>query len=241
MEDLQGKVLAVFGGSSGIGRAIADKASSLGAWVTIADPAAPEEGGERIDHVECDATDPSRVREVLGALVARRDRLDGLVTCVGGGHLGELDEMSLDDWNAELSFNLTSAFVTCQAGLSIMRSQGSGSLVTTSSSYGVLPGPDRVAYAAAKAGVIGFTRSLAAAAGRDGVRANCIAPGPTDTPRFRAMNGGDAGVEEIRRSMLLGFVPEPSDCAEVAAFLLSDASRSVTGQVIHVNGGTYMP
>ncbi len=241
MEDLQGKALAVFGGSSGIGWAIAARAAGLGAFVTVADPASPPGGEEQIDHAPCDATNPVAVRDVLSQVVDRKGRLDGVVTCVGGGHLGEIDEMSLDDWDAEVRFNLTSAFVTCQAALRIMRGQGAGSLVTTSSSYGVLPGPDRVAYAAAKAGVIGFTRSLAVAAAPNGVRANCIAPGPTDTPRFRAMNGGDAGVEELRRSMLLGFVPEPSDCAEVAAFLLSDASRSITGQVIHVNGGTYMP
>src|SRR5437879_4959611 len=79
--------------------------------------------------------------------------------------------------------------------------------------FAAMPGTDRAAYTAAKAGVIAFTRSLAATLAPFRARANCIAPGPTDTPRFRAMNGGDAGVEEVRRSMPLGEIPTPEDCA----------------------------
>jgi NAD(P)-dependent dehydrogenase (short-subunit alcohol dehydrogenase family) len=89
--------------------------------------------------------------------------------------------------------------------------------------------------------VIAFTRSLAATLAPCGVRANCIAPGPTDTPRFRAMNGGEEGVERVRASMPLGTIPTPEDCANVALFLLSDEARQVTGQTIHVNGGLLMP
>src|SRR5690606_7812628 len=100
---------------------------------------------------------------------------------------------------------------------------------------------DRAGYAAAKAGVISYTRSLAGALAPHGTRVNCIAPGPTDTPRFRAMNGGDEGVERVRRSIPLGEIPLPEDCANVALFLLSDAARQVTGQTIHVNGGLLMP
>jgi NAD(P)-dependent dehydrogenase (short-subunit alcohol dehydrogenase family) len=104
-----------------------------------------------------------------------------------------------------------------------------------------MAGPDRAAYTAAKAGVIALTRTLAATAAPQRIRVNCIAPGPTDTPRFRAMNGGDAGVERVRKAMPLGSIPKPIDCANVALFLLSDAASQVTGQVVHVNGGLLMP
>jgi 2-hydroxycyclohexanecarboxyl-CoA dehydrogenase len=96
-------------------------------------------------------------------------------------------------------------------------------------------------YTAAKAGVIAFTRSLAIETAAHKIRVNCLAPGPTDTPRFRAMNGGDAGVERVRQAIPLGKLPEPIDCANVAIFLLSDAASQITGQVIHVNGGLIMP
>jgi NAD(P)-dependent dehydrogenase (short-subunit alcohol dehydrogenase family) len=98
-----------------------------------------------------------------------------------------------------------------------------------------------MAYTAAKAGVIAFTRSLAKDVAAQRIRANCIAPGPIDTPRFRAMNGGDAGVERVRQSMPLGSIPQPVDVAQTAIFLLSDAAAHITGQVIHVNGGLLMP
>jgi NAD(P)-dependent dehydrogenase (short-subunit alcohol dehydrogenase family) len=104
-----------------------------------------------------------------------------------------------------------------------------------------MPGADRPGYVAAKAGVIAFTRSLAATLAPYRARANCLAPGPTDTPRFRAMNGGDEGVERVRARMPMGEIPTPQECATVALFLLSDAARQVTGQVIHVNGGLLMP
>jgi len=86
-----------------------------------------------------------------------------------------------------------------------------------------------------------FTRSFAALAAPDRVRVNCIAPGPIDTPRFRAMNGGDAGVERVRKNMPLGTIPQPVEIARVAIFLLSEAASQITGQVIHVNGGLLMP
>jgi 2-hydroxycyclohexanecarboxyl-CoA dehydrogenase len=121
-----------------------------------------------------------------------------------------------------------------------MKERGRGAIVTTSSGYANLPGADRVGYTAAKAGVMALTRSFAKDAASYGIRVNCIAPGPTDTPRFRAMNGGDEGVELVRRAMPMGRIPTPEDCARAALFLLSDAAGAVTGQVLHVNGGLLM-
>lgn len=239
MIDLAGRSILVTGGASGIGRACAELAATLGARVTVADLA--DQGlPEGVAHVRCDAREPEAVREATEAARAG-GRLDALIATVGGAHLAPLEELTPDAWREEIDSNLTTAYVACQAALPLMRAQGGGAMLTTSSGYASLPGPDRAAYTAAKAGVVAFTRSLAAAAAPDRVRANCIAPGPTDTPRFRAMNGGDEGVERVRRSMPMGEIPQPAEIASVAIFLISDAARQVTGQVIHVNGGLLMP
>jgi NAD(P)-dependent dehydrogenase (short-subunit alcohol dehydrogenase family) len=244
MIDLEGRSLLVVGGGSGIGLSAARIATQLGATVTIADIDADVAG--RADEVgaaftRCDATDAGSAAAAVTATAEREGRLDCLFTTVGGAHLASLDELDPDAWSRELDFNLGSAYNVCRAALPLLKEQRSGAVVTTSSGYAVMPGADRAGYTAAKAGVIAFTRSLAATLAPFRARANCIAPGPTDTPRFRAMNGGDEGVERVRKSMPLGEIPKPEDCANVALFLLSDAARQVTGQVIHVNGGLLMP
>lgn len=246
MISLEGRSLLVFGGGSGIGLAAAQLAARDGAKVMIADvdSGAVDRASElhgRGEFVACDARDPAAARAAVRRTVERLGRLDGLLTTVGGAHPGDLEQMSAAAWEAELAFNLTSAFAVCQAAVPVLREQRGGAIVTTSSGYAVMPGADRAGYVAAKAGVIAFTRSLAATLAPYRARANCIAPGPTDTPRFREMNGGDEGVERVRRTMPMGEIPTPEDCASVALFLLSDGARQVTGQVIHVNGGLLMP
>ncbi len=238
------RTLLVVGGGSGIGLAAARLAASDGARVTIADidhsaAARAEELGAAF--VQCDATDAASAEAAVRETAKRHGRLDCLFTTVGGAHLASLEELDPDAWSREIDFNLGSTYNVCRAALPLLQEQRSGAVVTTSSGFAVMAGVDRAGYTAAKAGVIAFTRSLAAALAPYRARANCIAPGPTDTPRFREMNGGDAGVEEVRKSMPLGEIPTPEDCANVALFLLSDAARQVTGQVIHVNGGLLMP
>jgi len=244
MIDFDGRKVLVVGGGSGIGAAAARIAAELGAWVVVADVDETAEQvvaelGERGTFVRCDARDQSSTASAVAA-AAHGSRLDGVLTTVGGAHLGSLEELDREAWDAEIAFNLTSAYAVCHAALPVLREQRGGAVVTTSSGYALLPGADRPGYVAAKAGVIAFTRAFAATVAPYGARANCVAPGPTDTPRFREMNGGDEGVERVRASMPLGEIPTPDDVARVALFLLSDAARQVTGQVVHVNGGLLM-
>ena len=246
MISLDGRKIVIVGGGSGIGWAAAELAARLGAIITVADvnPAARElvsSLGPKAAFVRCDATEPEQVSGMLAQAVDRCGDLDGLLVTVGGAHIASLEALDRAAWDAELTFNLTSVYIACRAALPHFERRGGGSIVTTSSGYAVMAGPDRAGYTAAKAGVIAFTRSLAMVAAANNIRANCIAPGPTDTPRFRAMNGGDAGVERVRQAMPLGKIVQPIDCANVAVFLLSDAASQVTGQVIHVNGGLLMP
>jgi meso-butanediol dehydrogenase/(S,S)-butanediol dehydrogenase/diacetyl reductase len=244
MISLDGRKIIIVGGGSGIGWAASELAAKLGAIVTVVDVDSAAGDlvsslGRQAAFVQCDATQPEQVSRMFAQAIDRSGGVDGLFITVGGAHLAPLDALDLASWNAELTFNLTSVYVVCRGILPYLERRG-GSIVTTSSGYALLPGPDRAGYTAAKAGVIAFTRSLAMSAARNNIRANCIAPGPTDTPRFRAMNGGDAGVERVRQGIPLGTIPKPIDCASVAIFLLSDAASQVTGQVIHVNGGLIM-
>jgi meso-butanediol dehydrogenase / (S,S)-butanediol dehydrogenase / diacetyl reductase len=241
----EGRSILVVGGGSGIGFAAARLAAEAGARVLVADidpacAASVEAIAGDTAFVRCDARDGASAQAAVDAAVARHGRLDGLLTTVGGAHLAAIEELAERDWREEIAFNLDSVFAVCRAAVPVLRAQRAGAIVTTSSGYALLPGTDRPGYVAAKAGVIAFTRSLAATLAPHRARANCLAPGPTDTPRFRAMNGGDAGVEAVRASMPMGEIPTPEDCAGVALFLLSDAARAVTGQVIHVNGGLVM-
>jgi NAD(P)-dependent dehydrogenase (short-subunit alcohol dehydrogenase family) len=243
---LADKALLVVGGASGIGLAAATIAARDGARVVVADidetqQAAVEALDGEATFIHCDARDRASAHDAITETLDRHERIDALLTTVGGAHVAELDDVSPEEWDAEIAFNLTSVYSVCHAALPVFRDQRSGAIVVTSSGYAVMPGADRPGYVAAKAGVIAFTRSLAATLARCRVRVNCLAPGPTDTPRFRAMNGGDVGVERVRASMPLGEIPTPEDCANVALFLLSDAARQVTGQTIHVNGGLLMP
>lgn len=246
MSGLDGSVLLVVGGASGIGLAGARLAAARGARVVVADvdPAGAEAvaalDGE-VAFVQADATDPAAMEVAVAATLARHGALDKLLATVGGAVLGDAAAIEPDVWERELRFNLTSAFCCARAAIEPLKRSGAGAIVLTSSGQAVMSAVDRAAYAAAKAGVISYTRSLAGALAPHRVRVNCIAPGPTDTPRFREMNGGEAGVERVRRAMPLGEIPQPEDCAEVALFLLSGAARQVTGQTVHVNGGLLMP
>jgi NAD(P)-dependent dehydrogenase (short-subunit alcohol dehydrogenase family) len=236
--------VVVVGGGSGIGFAAARMAIELGAKVVVADRdlAGKDKVAEfGAGFAQCDATSRAEMEGAFASAAASLGAVNAIITTIGGARLGAFEELAADDWRRELDFNLGSVYAVVQAGLPHLKSAGGGAVMLTSSGYGVMPGPDRVAYTAAKAGVFAMTRSLASAFASSNVRVNCVAPGPTDTPRFRAMNGGDQGVERVRSAMPLGRIPKPEDCAKAMLFLISDAASEITGQTLHVNGGLLMP
>lgn len=243
MISFEGRHILVIGGGSGIGLAATALLTGMGAKLAVADRDEDSAGRlpENASFHPCDATDPASVSAMIGSAEGALGTIDGLFITIGGAALGPLADMDLAAWNREIRFNLDSIYICCQAALPALARGGGGAIVTTSSGYAIMAGTDRAAYTAAKAGVIAFSRSLAAIAAPQRTRVNCIAPGPTDTPRFRAMNGGDDGVEKVRQSMPLGSIPTPEDCAKLAVFLLSEAASQITGQTIHVNGGLLMP
>jgi 3-oxoacyl-[acyl-carrier protein] reductase len=155
-------------------------------------------------------------------------------------HRHKIEEFPLDHWQAVIEVNLTSTFLCCRAVAGLMKSQKSGAIVNISSDIGFSGDANRSAYAAAKAGIVGFSKTLALELAPFGARANVVAPGRIATPRVRATYS-DAEWEAAAKRIPLGHAGEPEDVAEAVAFLAGDASRHMTGQTLHINGGRIMP
>ena len=236
---LEGKVALVTGGSRGIGRAIALELGRAGAEVVVgyrtgrdeAEAIATEIGGRA---VEADVSDA----ESAAALVEAAGDVDVLVNNAGLTRDGLLVRMSDEDWRTVIDTNLSSVFYTCRAAVRPMMRKRSGSIVNVSSIVGVHGNWGQTNYAASKAGIIGFTKSLARELGSRNVRANVVAPGYVKTQLT------DVLPEEATQAMLtntpLGRLGDPEDVAGAVRFLCSDAARFVTGDVLLVDGGLGM-
>ena len=236
---LEGKLALVTGGSRGIGRAIALELGRAGAEVVVGyrtgrdeAVAVAEESGGRA--VEADVSDA----ESAAALVEAAGDVDVLVNNAGLTRDGLLVRMSDEDWRTVIDTNLSSVFYTCRAAARPMMRKRSGSIVNISSIVGVHGNWGQTNYAASKAGIIGFTKSLARELGSRNVRANVVAPGYVTTQLT------DVLPEEATQAMLtntpLGRLGDPEDVAGAVRFLCSDAAKFVTGDVLLVDGGLGM-
>jgi len=236
---LEGKTALVTGGSRGIGRAIALELGHAGANVIVgyrtgqdeAESVATEIGGNA---VRADVSDPESARE----LVEGAGDLDILVNNAGITRDGLIARMSDDDWRDVLDTNLSSMFYTCRAAARPMMKRRGGAIVNVSSIVGVHGNPGQTNYGAAKAGIIGFTKSLARELGSRGVRANVVAPGYVTTQLT------DVLPDEAKAAMLgatpLGRLGDPEDVAGAVRFLCSDEASFITGEVLLVDGGLGM-
>jgi 3-oxoacyl-[acyl-carrier protein] reductase len=236
---LEGKRALVTGGSRGIGRAVALELGRAGADVVVgyrseageAEAVASEIGGRA---VQADVSDPDQAK----ALVEEAGDIDVLVNNAGTTRDGVLARMLDDDWRTVLETNLSSTFYTCRAAARGMMKRRGGAIVNVSSIVGVHGNWGQTNYAASKAGIIGFTKSLARELGSRGVRANVVAPGYVKTALT------DAIPEEARETMLgntpLGRLGDPENVAAAVRFLVSDEASFITGEVLLVDGGLGM-
>ncbi len=236
---LEGKTALVTGASRGIGRAIAVELAAAGASVVIgyrsgqeeAEALASELGARAVQADVSSAEDAAR-------LVADAGNVDILVNNAGLTRDGLLARMSDDDWRTVIETNLSSVFYTCRAVCRPMMKKRAGSIVNVSSIVGVHGNWGQTNYAASKAGIIGFTKSLARELGSRNVRANVVAPGYVKTQLT------DVLPEEATAAMLLntplGRLGEPKDVAGAVRFLCSDEASFITGEVILVDGGLGM-
>jgi 3-oxoacyl-[acyl-carrier protein] reductase len=243
---LQGEIALVTGASRGIGAAIADELAALGATVigTATSDAGAAAIGERLaahggHGRKLDVTDSAAVDALIDEIGKAWGAVSILVNNAGITRDQLLMRMKEDDWNVILDTNLSSVFRTSKAVLRGMMKARKGRIISIASVVGLTGNPGQANYAAAKAGIIAFSKSLAREIGSRGITVNVVAPGFIDTDMTRALP--DDQREALLGQIALGRLGEGREIAHAVAFLASPAAAYITGETLHVNGGMYMP
>ena len=246
--DLSGKNILVTGGTRGIGRALVEAFAETGARVAFTYrsstdaaeeiTAALEDGGVEALALQSDAASMKAAQEAVSRVIDEWGALDVLVNNAGITRDGLLLRMSEGDWDAVLETNLKSVFNFSKAAYRPFMKQRGGTVVNISSVVGVMGNPGQANYAASKAGIIGFSKSMAKELGRRGVTVNVVAPGFVETEMTDAMN--EKAREAMQGAVPLGRAAQPEDVANAVLFLASPAAAYITGHVLHVDGGLAM-
>ncbi|USJ01428.1 3-oxoacyl-ACP reductase FabG [Xanthomonas prunicola] len=243
---LQGEIALVTGASRGIGAAIADTLAAQGATVigTATSASGAAAIGARLaaqgGHGRAlNVTDAAAVDGLIDAIGKEFGAISILVNNAGITRDNLLMRMKDDDWQAIIDTNLTSVFRTSKAVMRGMMKARKGRIVNIASVVGVTGNPGQTNYAAAKAGIIAFSKSLAKEIGSRGVTVNVVAPGFIDTDMTKALP--DEAKAALLQQIALGHLGQPEDIANAVAFLAGPTARYITGETLHVNGGMYMP
>lgn len=229
---LKGKVAIVTGGTMGIGLGIADKLASLGAKVVVA---AIHEVKTKHYFVHCDVSDMNNVKAMVTETLKKFKRIDILVNNAGIFPNVPFKDMKEEDWDKVMAVNLKGVFNCTKIVSDFMMQQNSGKIINISSIAGYIGFPGLTHYCATKAGLMGFTRALALELAPYKINVNAIAPGAIETPG--ASGGAKDQLNAIAQIVPLKRVGQPKDIAEAAAYLATEASSYVTGQIITVDGG----
>lgn len=231
--DLRGKVAIVTGATKGIGEAIANKLSSLGAKVVIC-----SRTKVRSKHyfIQCNVSNSGDVKNLVSEVIKKFKKIDILVNNAGIFPSVELKDMTKEQWDQVININLNGIFNCTREVIPYMIKQKSGNIVNLSSIAGILGFDGLVHYCTTKAGVRGFTMASAIELAQYGIRVNAIAPGLIDTPGVRNLMD-EKGIQGFVQQVPLKRHGVPNDIAETAAFLVSNSSSYITGQIIVVDGG----
>lgn len=248
MKGLNGKVAVVTGAASGIGRAVSRRLRDEGARVVMADIVRPDAIDDdlqsdeyRWDFIRTDVTSRDQVTALLDHARARHGSVDILVNNAGVPLARTVVDTTDEDWNRVMDVNLRGVFLCAQSAVAHMRLQGHGTIINVASELGTVGARDCAAYCASKGGVIQLTRAMAVDHGADGIRVNCVCPGPVETPLLNAFLDatGDRkrAAEQTSGDTLLGRLGRPEEIAGVVAFLASSDASYMTGAVVIVDGG----
>ena len=241
---MNGKVTIITGASQGIGRAIAEFLAEKGSSIAIFDIAdgsetirSIEDKGGKAIYCKVDVSDLKETEKGVQTVLAELGSIDCLVNNAGITRDKPLVLMTEDEWDLVLRINLKSVFACTKTVIRHMLKKG-GSIVNIASIAGLMGNPGQANYAASKAGMIGFTKTVAKEYGKKGIRANAVAPGFIRTDMTAALD--EKYRETMTQAVPLRRPGEPRDVASVVYFLLSDYSSYVTGEVINVSGGLYI-
>ncbi len=236
--DFAGKVAIVTGGSRGIGGAIADEMVRRGAAVASFDIVGPAQSRAGVLDLEVDVADAEAVGDATAEVVARLGRLDVLFNNAGIQRAAPTHLMDPEVWDLVVGIHLRGMFLCSAAAIPEMRKVGGGAIVSTSSAAGFVGIPGRAPYSAAKAGILGLTRSLAVEVAPHNIRVNAIAPGFTRTPLVQqALDDGSLTEDWMRLEVPMDRLAEAPEIARPAVFLASEGASYITGQCIVVDGG----
>jgi 2-hydroxycyclohexanecarboxyl-CoA dehydrogenase len=245
--ELSDKTVIVTGAASGIGKATAFALGRAGARVVIGDidevkgAATAAEGtaaGLRFDYVKLDLTKPESIESFAASALRLAQRIDVLVNAAGWDRIQPFLENPPEMWETVMAVNLMGPIRLTRAVLPSMIEHGTGKIVSVSSDAGRVGSMGETVYAAAKGGVIAFTKSLAREMARHRINVNCVCPGPTDTPLFQQQP--DRMKEALTRAIPFKRIGKPEEVAEAILFFASARSDYVTGQVLSVSGGLTM-
>ena len=247
MRGLDGKVALVTGAGSGIGRAIAERLAAEGARVVASDlvPADAEAtasgiGGDAIA-VRLDVADDASIGVAVSEVTERRGPIDVLVNNAGWDVIEPFVDSDPSTWDRVLAINLRGPIAVTRSVLDSMIERRSGRIVSIASDAGRVGSSGEAVYSGAKAGVMGFSRTVAREVARYGINVNCVCPGPTNTPLIRREGEKNPKwLAALERAVPFGRLADPAEIAAAVAFLASDDAAFITGQALSVSGGLTM-
>jgi len=245
--ELEGKVALITGAAQGIGRAIALLLASNGADIVVSDinldkaketSKEIEAMGRRSIAIKVDVSKAEEVEQMVEKVINEFGKIDILVNNAGITRDKLILRMTEEDWDLVLNVNLKGTFNCTKAVIRHMSKQRSGKIVNIASVSGEMGNPGQANYSASKAGVIGFTKTIAREFAQRGINVNAIAPGYIETPMTEVLP--EKVKEELKKMIPMERLGQPEDVAQAVLFLASERSNYITGQVLNVNGGIYM-